>query len=191
MPANSRCFVPSKRNKLAPMIGSAGKPEPCFTRSAATTLTAALIAGLLFGCSPFGPSRERAISDAISQVKETMDVALPDVPHPEPYRYQDAGDCAWVPEMPSSKETLRYQVEVPLPVGDDGLERQAKAVRHWVDKGGEIRVLPYDTGRPPVEVNYRGGSILAFAMPTRGGKDPNLSTFYIVATTPCIAKEER
>jgi len=156
----------------------------------AKKLGSIVVACVLISCSPFGPSRQSAIDDAISQVKETMDVALPDVPHPEPYRYQDAGDCAWVPELPSSKETLRYQVEVPLPSGDNGLERQAKAVRHWVEKGGEIRVLPYDTGRPAAEVNYRGGSILAFAMQTRGGKDPQSFAFYIVATTPCIPKEE-
>jgi hypothetical protein len=139
-----------------------------------------------------GPSRERAIKDAIQQVKETMDVAVPDVTHPEPYKYTGGGgDCAWVPEMTSSKETLRYQAEVPLPVGDDGRDRQVRAVQHWLDKGGKLRTVPYRQG-PASEVDYDGGSILAFAMTTRRRKeDPEgLATFYIVATTPCVAKEE-
>ena len=143
-----------------------------------------------YGC--FGPSRERAIKEAIQQVKETMDVALPDVPHPDPYKYTGGGgDCAWVPEMTSSKETLRYQVEVPLPAGDDGRERQTRAIQHWLDKDGKLRNVPYRNG-PPSEVDYKGGSILAVAMPTRGAKDQqNSSTFYIVATTPCVSKEEQ
>lgn len=118
-----------------------------------------------------------------------MAIALPDLNHPEPYRYQDAGDCALVPGMNSSKETLRYQVEVPLPYGDKGLHRQANAVKYWVDKGGTIRTLSYDTGRPPAEVSYNGGSIMAFAMPRRdrSGTEGE-STFVIVATTPCIPK---
>jgi hypothetical protein len=139
-----------------------------------------------------GPSRERAVKDAIQQVKETMDVALPDIAHPEPYKYMGGGgDCAWVPEMTSSKETLRYQVEVPLPEGDDGRDRQAKAVQHWIDKGGKLREVPYRQG-PAAEVDYRGGSILAFALTTRRRKeDPEgMATFYIVATTPCVPKEE-
>jgi hypothetical protein len=136
------------------------------------------------------PSRDRAIKDAIKQVKETMDVALPDIPHPEPYKYPDGGDCAWVPELPSSKETLRYQVEVQLPPGDDGHDRQTRAIKHWLDKGATIRELPYSNG-PPSEVEYNGGSILAFAMTARGkAQDPQgPSTFYIVATTPCVSKE--
>ena len=146
---------------------------------------------LLSGCSgPFGPSRDGAIEEAIEQVRETMEIALPDIRHPEPYRYEDAGDCALVPGLNSSKETLRYQVEVPLPEGDDGRERQAKALKHWIDKGGEPRKLSYQTESH--EVNYRGGSIIAFAMPTRGRKSdlPGQSSFYIVATTPCIPKGE-
>lgn len=137
-----------------------------------------------------GPSRKGAIDTAIRQVKETMTVAVPDIEHPEPYKYEDAGDCAWVPGLTSTKETLRYQVEVPLPVGDDGRERQARAVQHWVDKGGTIRQLPYQNG-PPAEVNYKGGSILAFAMTMKGrNKDPyGPATLYIVATTPCVPKE--
>jgi hypothetical protein len=140
----------------------------------------------------FGPSRDRAIKEAIRNVKETMDVALPDVAHPEPYKYTGGGgDCAWVPEMTSSKETLRYQVEVPLPAGDDGIARQDRAFKHWVDKGGTIRRLS-SQNEPPAEVDYRGGSILAFAMPTRGRiQDPKGPvTFYIVATTPCVPKED-
>ena len=145
-------------------------------------------------CSgPFGPSRQGAIEQAIEQVKETMRVALPDVPHPEPYKYEDAGDCALVPGLNSTKETLRYQVAVPLPAGDDGAERQARAVRHWVDKGATIRELPYRKG-PPSEVNYKGGSIMAFST----GSRPDMSArnrsgqpeFWIVATTPCIPKAE-
>src|SRR5262245_10302009 len=104
---------------------------------------------LSVGC--FGPSREAAIDRAVEQVEETMDVALPDLPHPEPYRYPDGGDCAWVPGLPSDEETLRYQVEVPLPAGDDGLDRQARAVAHWVQRGGTIRGVPYPNG-PPAEV---------------------------------------
>src|SRR5258706_7064384 len=93
------------------------------------------------------PSRERAIKDAIQNVKETMDVAVPDVVHPEPYKYTGGGgDCAWIPEITSSKETLRYQAEVPLPVGDDGRDRQARAVQHWIDKGGKLRDVPYRQG---------------------------------------------
>ena len=93
--------------------------------------------------------------------------------------------------MNSSKETLRYQAEVPLPVGDDGRDRQARAVKHWIDKGGKLRTLPYANG-PASEVDFGGGSILAFAMPTRGRtQDPHGgSTFYIVATTPCVPKED-
>ena len=139
-----------------------------------------------------GPSRERAIKDAIQQVKETMDVALTDMTHPEPYKYTGGGgDCAWVPELPSSKETLRYQAEIALPPGDDGRERQARAVQHWIDKGGTLRSVPYVNG-PAREVDYRGGSILAFAMPTRGQKpaESTQTSFYIVATTPCVSKEE-
>jgi hypothetical protein len=147
-----------------------------------------IIASVVFsGC--FGPNREKAIENAISQVKETMDVAVPDLPHPEPYKYQDAGDCALVPELPSSKETLRYQVQLPLLAGDDGLERQARAVQHWVDKGGTIRTLPYRNG-PPNEVDYKGGSIMAFAMQRRGrsNEESGQAEFWIVATTPCIPK---
>jgi len=148
----------------------------------------------LVGCSgPFGPSRQGAIDRAIEQVKETMRVALPDVPHPDPYEYEDAGDCALVPGLNSSKETLRYQVAVPLPPGDNGIERQARAVQYWVDKGGTIRELPYYNG-PPSEVNYKGGSIMAFST----GSRPDMSArnqsgrpeFWIVATTPCIPKAE-
>src|SRR5687767_15277015 len=109
---------------------------------------------LATSCNPLGPSRESGIETAREQVKETMRVALPDVSHPEPYEYEDAGDCALVPGLNSSKETLRYQAEIPLPAGDNGLERQARAVKHWIDKGGSLRKLPYDTGKPPNEVNY-------------------------------------
>ncbi len=144
---------------------------------------------LLSGCL-FGPSRERAIKDAILHVKETMDVALPDVAHPEPYKYEDAGDCAWVPELPSSKESLRYQVEVPLPDGDDGHARQERAAKHWIEKGGKLRTMPHQSVAA-AEVDYDGGSILVFAMPDRRTKpgEQGRSMFYIVATTPCIAKE--
>jgi hypothetical protein len=163
------------------------KSRPAKLRKKILVLIMAVIA--LSAC--FSPSRDRAIEDAIEQVKETMDVALPDAAHPEPYKYTGGGgDCAWVPELSSSKETLRYQVEVPLTPDDDGIDRQAKAVQHWIDKGGEVRSVPFRKG-PPSEVDYRGGSILAFAMPTRGRiPDPQgPSTFYIVATTPCVSKE--
>lgn len=139
----------------------------------------------------FGPSREKAIENAIEQVKETMEVAFPDLPHPEPYKYQDTGDCALVPGLSSSKETLRYQVELNLPPGDDGIQRQARAIQHWVDKGAVIRTLPYRTG-PPSEVNYKGGSIVAFAM-QRGERSKVAARpvdFFIVATTPCVPKSE-
>ena len=154
----------------------------------------ALIAALCLlsiSCTPFGPSRERGIQTAIEQVKETMRVALPDVTHPEPYEYEDAGDCALVPGLNSTKESLRYQVQVPLPAGDDGVQRQARAIQHWVDKGATIRELPYRPG-PPNEVNYEGGSIMAFS--TGGRPDMPRRTahaeFWIVATTPCIPKAE-
>jgi hypothetical protein len=165
--------------------------ETLFQRFVWNLLPVLIIASIaLAGCS--GRSRGRAIKEAIQNVKETMDVALPDIVHPEPYKYTGGGgDCAWVPEMTSSKETLRYQVEVPLPVGDDGHERQARAVQHWIAKGGKLRTLPYPNG-PPSEVDYDGGSILAFAMTTRGRtQDPKgPATFYIVATTPCVPKED-
>ncbi len=152
------------------------------------TITLAL---LLFSasCGIFGPSRERAIEDAIAQVKETMGVAIPDLKQPEPYKYEGGGDCALVPGLSSTKEMLRYQVEIGLPAGDDGRERQARAVQHWVDKGGTIRTLPYPNG-PPSEVDYKGGSITAFAM-NRSGRSNETggpTQFWIVATTPCIPK---
>lgn len=156
-------------------------------------LSVAIFGCLFIACSagPFGPSRKWAIETAIKQVKETMAIALPDLDHPEPYRYEDAGDCALVPGMTSSRETLRYQVQVHLPHGDDGLDRQANAIKYWVDKGAAIRTLSYDTGRPPAEVEYNGGSILAFAMPRRDRSGATgESSFYIVATTPCIPKQE-
>src|SRR5688572_1342189 len=143
-------------------------------------------------CSgPFGPSRERAIAAAKDQVNETMRIALPDVPHPEPYEYEDAGDCALVPGLNSSKETLRYQVKITLAPGDDGQARQATAVQHWVGKGAQVRDLPYRSG-PPAEVNYQGGSIMAFAMQQRGRSNEAVGTveFWIVATTPCIPKAD-
>jgi hypothetical protein len=126
----------------------------------------------------------------MDQVKETMAVALPDLPHPEPEKYQSAGDCALVPGLNSSKETLRYQVQVALPDGDDGVERQAQAIKHWVDKGAEIRNLPYKSGAPS-EVKYQGGSIIAFAAPTGArGNAYGDTSFVIVATTPCVPKAE-
>jgi hypothetical protein len=156
------------------------------------SITLSLITVVIVLSACFGPSRERAIKDAIQQVKETMDVALPDVSHPEPYKYMGGGgDCAWVPEMTSSKETIRYQAEVPLPLGDDGRGRQVRAVQYWIDKGGKLREVPYRQG-PASEVDYNGGSVLMFAMTTRRRKeDPDgVATFYIVATTPCVTKEE-
>ncbi len=157
-------------------------------------LVTVTLAALLFSsCSgPFGPSRERAIENAIAQAKETMSVAVPDLSQPEPYKYEGGGDCALLPGLSSTKEMLRYQVEIVLPDGDDGLERQARAVQHWVDKGGTIRTLPYNNG-PPNEVNYKGGSITAFAM-ARGQRSNESSgssgptQFWIVATTPCVPK---
>src|SRR5687767_13050341 len=121
---------------------------------------------LATSCNPLGPSRESGIETAREQVKETMRVALPDIPHPEPYEYEDAGDCALVPGLNSTKETLRYQVEVPLPDGDDGVQRQARAIQHWVDKGATIRELPHRPG-PPMEVEYEGGSIMVFSTGAR------------------------
>jgi hypothetical protein len=119
-----------------------------------------------------------------------MRVAFPDLPHPEPYKYEDAGDCALVPGLNSSKETLRYQAEITLPEGDNGIERQALAIKHWVDKGGTIRDLPYRPG-PPSEVDYRGGSVMAFSTGSRPGMQrvQGREAFWIVATTPCIPKE--
>ncbi len=114
---------------------------------------------------PFGPSRETAIRDAIDQSKETMRVAVPDIDHPEPYKYSGAGSCALAPGLNSTRETLRYQAEVPLPAGDDGAERQRRAIQHWIDKGAKPRQLPNKTSA--AEVEYQGGKIHAFAMPTR------------------------
>ncbi|MEP7149262.1 MAG: hypothetical protein ABI857_10295 [Acidobacteriota bacterium] len=153
-------------------------------------LVTGILAVLLFSsCSgPFGPSRERAIENAIAQVKETMSVAVPDLQQPEPYKYEGGGDCALVPGLSSSKEMLRYQVEIALPAGDDGLERQARTMQHWVDKGGTIRTLPYPNG-PASEVDYKGGSIMAFAMQRGRTKESTGPTeFLIVASTPCVPK---
>ena len=148
-----------------------------------------LLASLVMFAACFTPSREKAIDSAIEQVKETMRVALPDVAHPEPYKYQDAGDCALVPGLNSSRESLRYQAEIKLPPGDNGVARQEKAIQHWVDKGATVRTLSYRPG-PPNEVDYKGGRIMAFAMQLPGRmKEPTDSAeFWIVVTTPCISK---
>lgn len=136
-------------------------------------------------------TREDAIERAIDQAKETMRVAIPDVPHPEPQKYEDSGDCAWVPGLNSTKETLRYQARILLPPGDDGLERQARAIKYWTEKGATVRDLPYRTG-PPAEVEYRGGRIMAFTLPgyLRGGTSDGNFTFHVSVTTPCIPKAE-
>lgn len=140
------------------------------------------------GCG--SPSRETAIKQAIDNVKETMAIALPDLPHPEPFQHSGKSECSFVPGMPSSTEALIFQVETQLPPGDDGLVRQAKALQHWVDKGGEFRSLPHLPG-PPNEVNYDGSSIMVFALVgrevmARNGSGP--ITFHIQVKTPCVKK---
>jgi hypothetical protein len=137
-------------------------------------------------------TREEAIERAVDQVKETMRVAIPDMPHPEPHKYEDSGDCAWVPGLNSTKETLRFQAKVLLPPGDNGLERQANALQYWIEKGATVRDLPHRTG-PPAEVEYRGGRIMAFPLPghLRGGTPDGNFTFHVSATTPCIPKAEQ
>ena len=142
------------------------------------------ISVILAGC--YGPDRESSIKAAIEQVKETMEIGVPELPH------EGRGDCALVPGLNSTNETLRYQAEVPLPPGDDGVLRQARVIDHWVAKGAKIRHLSYKTG-PPNEVEYRGGRIMAFAMTLRGSARAGESApygFYIVATTPCVPKVE-
>lgn len=139
----------------------------------------------------FSPSREEIVKEAIAQVRETMTIALPDMPHPEPVRGPRNSDCSLVPGMVSHNEMLTYEIEVPLPAGDDGRIRQKNAIQYWVDKGAAIRVLPYDNG-PPNEVNYRGGSISAFPLETRRGESGpgGPIRFIVFAKTPCIAKEK-
>ena len=156
------------------------------------SLSAAVIALSICGACSLVVSREDAIGRAVDQVRESMRVGMPDLPHPTPYEYQDRGDCAWVPGLNSTKETLTYQVEVPLPLGDNGLERQARVVRHWTNKGAAVRDLPYRNG-PPAEVEYRGGRIMAFPLLRHGrgrGSDDSF-TFHILATTPCVLKAQQ
>lgn len=153
---------------------------------------AAMIANIALTACITSTGRERATKNAIEAVKETMAVAVPELTHPEPYLYTGGGgDCAWVPGWNSSNEILSYQAELTLPAGDDGVDRQARAIKHWTDKGAEIRELPHRTG-PPSEVVYGGGRIVVFAMRERGRiQDPNApAAFYVSVSTPCVPKDQ-
>lgn len=179
------------RNETQYRLGGAGRgPRLILQPSRRRVAIAALAAAVVLTACVLDRDRERAIKKAVEHVKETMSAAAPEMAHPEPYFSGASGQCS-LPGWSSSKEKLRYQAEVPLSAGDDGLARQARALRYWLDKGGEL----YQTSTgdiPPQQVDHEGGSISVYvSLASDRLEGPHAARILnIVATTRCVPKEE-